>query len=536
MEINLDKAISTFYPNPSYQQVYFEAVANALDAGANRISIQIEIDSFDDSKTLKLRIKDNGHGFLGKNFEKFSRLLEVESNDHKGLGRLVYLSYFKEVIVESFYEKSNKRLFSFNHSFDGKSETSKVQEGISGSTLYFREYQKGTIYTYDYLVPEKVKDSIIQEFFPLLFKKKENGEQLAIEIELKTTQPNREKEFFSSKSSFDLKNLPKLKKRSFSDPSLDLFETFEIYYSIEGSQLKKEINTSICVDARTIEYDLVPLEAIPLGYQLRFIFMSDYFTGKTNSSRQKLILPDDVTEKALKSKLREEIGTIISEEIPNVETENKKTREILNKRYPHLIGYFPKRYAGLMQKTVAIEEAQKKFLNDQRRILECDDLNDEQYEKAIELSARALAEYVMYRTRIISRLKEMTPENDEKELHQLIVPMRQTLRREDLDDDIYSNNVWMLDDRFMTYNTILSDETMKNVIQEIALEDVEDSGRPDITLVFSGNPTKEHKVSVVVVELKKQGLKLAKNEEVLSQLSQRARKLLRYFPDKIERI
>jgi hypothetical protein len=183
-----------------------------------------------------------------------------------------------------------------------------------------------------------------------------------------------------------------------------------------------------------------------------------------------------------------------------------------------LSGYFPLHDAGLIFKNDALEEAQKRFFCDQKKVLECENLNDEQYGKALELSSRALAEYVMYRIRIISKLKAMTPENDEKELHGLIVPMRKTLREEEFDDDIYNNNVWILDDRFMSYNTILSDEFMAKVIKEISLDTIDDCSKPDITMVFSGNPEEEEKVSVVVVELKKYGLSLAKNEEVVSQL------------------
>jgi hypothetical protein len=41
MKININNAIATFFSNPSYEQIYFEAVANALDAGADEISIEI---------------------------------------------------------------------------------------------------------------------------------------------------------------------------------------------------------------------------------------------------------------------------------------------------------------------------------------------------------------------------------------------------------------------------------------------------------------------------------------------------------------
>ncbi len=537
MKINLNNAISTFYPNPSYEQVYFEAVANALDAGANQITIQIKIDAFDSPQTLQLAIEDNGIGFSDTNFEKFSQLLEVDRKDHKGLGRLVYLAYFQNVKIESLYEESKKRIFTFDKEFGGQSEIFE-EKGASSSILSFEKYAKEKIYKYDYLIPHKIKEKLIQEFFPFLFSKKEKGESLSIEIKLDVAHPSPEHNFFSSTTVFHLGDLPQLKKTTFKDSSQEFFQSFDIHYSIQKTSEEKVrfIYTAVCIDNRALEFDLVPLEAIPHGYELRCLFMSDYFEGKTNASRQKLELPDELTERALKEHLRTEIGIILDEEIPQVKLNNEQITKDLSNQFPHLNGYFSERPIGLIVKTIALEEAQKKFFSDQRKILECENLDDRQYEKAIELSSRTLAEYVMYRTRIISKLKNMTCDNHEKELHKLIIPMRKTLKSEGFDDDIYNNNVWMLDDRFMTYNIILSDETMTEVIRAIALDEVEDTSRPDITMVFSGNPNTEKPVNVVVIELKKHGLPLAKNEEVVSQLRQRARKLLKYFPRKIERI
>lgn len=39
MEINLKQAISMFFSQSSFDMVYLEAVANALDAGASKIHI-----------------------------------------------------------------------------------------------------------------------------------------------------------------------------------------------------------------------------------------------------------------------------------------------------------------------------------------------------------------------------------------------------------------------------------------------------------------------------------------------------------------
>jgi Histidine kinase-, DNA gyrase B-, and HSP90-like ATPase len=536
MEINLNNAVSIFYPNPSYEQVYFEAVANALDAGADRVSIQIKIDKFEETNTLQLIIDDNGKGFTDENFKRFSKLLEVRSHDHKGLGRLVYLAYFKEVKIESYYETSKKREFTLNSKFNGKSKV-KTEERSQGSILQFNGYHKNKVNSYAYLIPGKIKESLTKEFFPLFFRKKERGDGLHIEISLEVKEPNHAQSFVSGKTVLNFDDLPELEKATFKNLSLDFFQNFDIHYCIEKDiSRERSISTSVCVDDRAIEYDLIPIESIPHGYQLRFLFISGFFEGKTNASRQRLELPDEMTERTLRTSLRREIGHIINEKIPSIESDNKQIELELNSHYPHLSGYFPVHDAGLIFKNDALEEAQKRFFSDQKKVLECENLNDEQYDKALELSSRVLAEYVMYRMRIISKLKAITPENDEEELHRLIVPMRKILREEEFDDDIYNNNVWILDDRFMSYNTILSDKVMAKVIKEISLDEIDDDGRPDITMIFSGNPEKEKKVSVVIVELKKKGLPLVKNEEVLTQLRKRAKKLLQYFPEKIERI
>ena len=539
MEINLNEAIPTFHPNPSYEQVYFEAVANCLDAGADEIYIGISIESFDKSETLQLTIKDNGEGFTDKNYKKFSKLLVVDKKDHKGLGRLVYLAYFSSVTIESFFENTKKRAFVFDQDFK-KEDGERVEEcsqSPSGSVLNFQGYSKEKVYTYNFLIPEKIKDSLMHQFFPLFFNKKDRGEKLQIKIVLKVKNQSIENKFISSSTILDIDSLPQLEKKTFYDKSLDLFDGIDLYYSIQHNiEIKKSLYTAICVDNRAIEYELIPIEVIPNGYQTKFLFMSNYFTGKTNSSRQKLDLPNEVSEKYVKEVLRNEIGKIIDEKIPKVKEENKKMREKINQNYPHLDGYFSANSVGLIQKSVLIEEAQKKFFNDQRVILECEHLDDEKYDKAIELSSRTLAEYVMYRTRIISKLKEMSCNNSEKELHRLLVPTQKTLRKADFDNDIFNNNIWMLDDKFMSYNVILSDERMEKVIKEITTDEISDGSRPDIALVFSGDPLYAEKVNVVVIELKKHGLPLAKNEEVISQLRQRARKLLVYFPDKIEKI
>lgn len=92
----------------------------------------------------------------------------------------------------------------------------------------------------------------------------------------------------------------------------------------------------------------------------------------------------------------------------------------------------------------------------------------------------------------------------------------------------------------MTYTTAMSERTMSEVLDEITekTNDIKDDGRPDIAVIFSDNPeaSTDKTVDVIIIELKKRGISLAKTEEVESQLQQRAIKLLNYYPNKIQRM
>ena len=43
MNINIAKAIKQFFPNPSMEMVYFEAIANSLDAEADKIDLKTNL-------------------------------------------------------------------------------------------------------------------------------------------------------------------------------------------------------------------------------------------------------------------------------------------------------------------------------------------------------------------------------------------------------------------------------------------------------------------------------------------------------------
>ncbi|MBX3176262.1 MAG: sensor histidine kinase [Candidatus Hydrogenedentes bacterium] len=537
MKIKLDKAIAYFYPSPSFEQIYFETIANAIDAGATEVSIDIYIESFAKPETLSITIKDNGVGFTDRNFGKFSHLLDADSKDHKGLGRLVLLVYFSDVHVSSVFGKSNRREFDFTRDFGGEEKTTSLEgnESANGTTIKCESFLGERIKSYDYLRPSTIRERLLEHFFPLFFHKKQGKEELSIKIRLDTKTPNQEHNFYNSTSNLTLSDVPELTAVDFKDDSIDLIENITVHYRIDNDKLApKSVLTAFCVDGRTIKELLVPLTSIPEGHQLVFLFTSNLFSS-TDASRQSIDLTR-LPEKPLMAALRRQVASIIDQSISEVQERNVEIDRNIREKFPHLAGYFPTDTIGIIQREDAIEQAQRQFFLDQKDVLECTELDEKQYEKALNISARVLTEYILHRVQIIRRLKSISHENSESDIHNLIVPMRQTLRRDGAMADIYNNNIWVFDDKYMSYSTILSDESMEKVLSEITLEVEASDGRPDLTIVFSGDPATSPKVDVVLIELKKLGVSLAQKEEVVSQLRQRARRLLEYFPDRINRI
>ena len=87
MNVNLSNAVRMFYGKSSFEMVYMEAIANALDAMATEISVEISANSKKIAVTLQVTISDNGVGFTDGRFKKFSNLFDTEDTAHKGYPR-----------------------------------------------------------------------------------------------------------------------------------------------------------------------------------------------------------------------------------------------------------------------------------------------------------------------------------------------------------------------------------------------------------------------------------------------------------------
>lgn len=531
MEVNIKQALKVFFSKSSFEMIYFEAFANALDAGAT--DFYIDIKQGNELKELSLVLTDNGIGFTDERFRKFGKLFDVEEEpSHKGLGRLVYLCYFGKVHVESCFNNSVRRVFDFDESFKGTSQTIHMGNEDNGTVLTMTEFLGTKLGRNDYIKPSYIKNALLENFYMKFYKAKLVGKQLNIFIRLFVDGQIVSKETITTDSmpSFSVKELT---------TQMDFFNSIDLYYYVREVEIKEtKVITALAIDDRSHRVEIIADENLPKGYEMIFLLISESFQGNIDGTRQNLTISDNELT-IIKTIFRNGISEVIKEQFPQINKNNEKRVTYLKQTFPHLCGYFDNNDIGYSSQTDILKKAQDKFFRDQKEILGAKELNDEQFNKSLDLSARALTEYILFRQNVIKRMKGLDKNNKEEELHNLIAPKYAEFHGQDVVTDMYRNNVWVLDDKFMSYSTVLSEAEMSRVIDVLTEGEVrnKDNDRPDITLFFSGDPNDvSKKVDVVVVELKRLGLSVEQNSIVEIQLDTRTRRLAEYYGKRIQRM
>jgi len=531
MRVKLSKAVKMFFGNSSLEMVYFEAIANALDAGATKIGITISAQDYSQPETLTISIEDNGIGFTDERFGKFSNLFDVDDSTHKGLGRLVYLCYFEKTTITSNYEDFYSRKFEFSDAFEGKSEIVKNSNKNSGGTkISMSGYTLTKLAQHSFIQPNYLKTKILEKFYSRLYKLKQSEKQIEISVSATVNKSSAT----TILSTNDIPNFIPVKVEN----TLDFFSNIELYYHIEEEPMAIGAITAISIDDRTYPLDIIAQENLPIGYKMVFLLFSDYFDGKVDAARETISISELEQVKRL---FRDNIAKIIDEKLPQITQLNKERKQRLVNQFPHLNGYFEIESIGYTSQEDLLKKAQDKFFRAQREVLRASHLTDEQFKQSLELASRTLTEYILFRQNIINKLKTIDNKDKESVIHNLIVPRYERFDAANLKNDLYRNNIWVFDDKYMTYDIILSEKEMSEVIQVITDGEAfeKDDDRPDIAMIFSGNPhdeDKDKKIDVVIVELKKKGISSERNFDVETQLKKRAGKLMQFYNNKIQQI
>lgn len=531
MTIDLKQAVKLFYSQSSFDQVYQEAVANALDAGAKNIRIKFVASSLSDVKSFKMTISDDGVGFTEERFKKFSKLMNVEEEDieHRGLGRLVYLFYFDDVAIESYFDSNKYRSFDFNESLDANQKDYQPKviktDTPSGTVLTFKGYNLKKIRSKDFVDPIWIRVKLLKKFIIRLYHMKVHGDKFCITIESNISG-------ITTLETITPESIPSFEEIVFTS-CYSLDGEMKMFYSIVESE-RSSVITAISIDGRSEPVDVFAKDNEPLGYEMFFILYSDSFQGQTNASRQNITLSSSDL-KNIQREFRKQIVLILKEKLPKIIESHQKETERLQADFPHLKGYFEDNVIGICSLNDVVREAQNHFMSEQRELIFKCSLSDSDYEKSIELAGRSLAQYITFRQYIIKKLQSVDDQDKEEVIHNLIVPKREIIKAPNSIKNIYKNNIWIFDDKFMTFNTILSERETSDLLKAIDPENsTTNIDRPDIAIIFSDNPKTTPKVDVVIIELKKKGLKTGENIKVETQLEQRARALYPLYGDKIQ--
>jgi hypothetical protein len=292
----------------------------------------------------------------------------------------------------------------------------------------------------------------------------------------------------------------------------------------------------MAIDDRSEPVDIFAEGNEPQGYEMFFILYSDSFQGQTDAIRNKINIPKNELD-PIKKEFRKQIIEILKNKVPNAIQHQQNEEKKLKIEFPHLDGYFDENVIGICSQADVVREAQKKFMNEERRLLFKTSLNDDDYDKSLELAGRSLTQYITFRQYIINKLKDVDISDKEEIIHNLIVPKRQKIQAPNSYTNIYRNNIWIFDDKFMTFDVVLSEQETTELLKQIDEKTtIKDINRPDIAIIFSNDPSVSPKVDVVIIELKKKGLKGGENLKVEYQLEQRARALYSLYKDKIQSV
>lgn len=537
MDINLKVATSRLFPKSKFEMIYFEAVANALDAGATVIDIDIV---YRNSDFEKFTIIDNGCGLNEENYNRFSELMEAKDNAHKGQGRLVYLIYFENIeIISKFKDSTNnikKREFSFNYNFDkeyGKGTEQINGEGNRGGTKLSFLGKLKDLYRIKSIQANNIKEEILAEFLPCLYKMKQ--EDISLIINIKSNINDEE-----CISIIDVNDIPDFHCKSF--PTIELIPENNngtllrdpnsyLYYSVRSLDNEKQssIITSFAIDNRAKKIEIFDKSNYLPGVEAIFFLTSKHFEGCIDPTRQELTLEKkemDAVERTLKRYIREILeDKFESEYKKNIEQQSS----FVENRFPHLMGYVDSSQLGFQSTEKVIQSAQNKFFRKEFGILQKEKISEDDYEEIIELSARNLTEYILFRQIQIDALLEISNKNSEYEIHNTITPIKSIIYADDKKSNLFKNNAWILYDRFMSYLHSTSDISLQRITKSfnnIFYQESDSEERPDYLMFFSNKLDNDNdKLNLVCFEFKKLGNTKYDKSKAIIQLTDYAAEL-----------
>lgn len=531
-KINLRKFIAEHYRGGvTARDVIREAITNSIQAGSKNIAVDLIFsepnqEMFAGSKERwfleQLSITDDGEGFTTDNLNYFDEICTSHKDNigGKGVGRLSFLKYASKVEIRS---QLGTELVEFNYSPeftpDNVKRSNSTGSKSTSITLKDLTEQINTQVT-------KLVNSICDDLRLLLFLKFQQGQSIDLHFTHNSHQP------FDENFHFSGKDIKALSQREF-ELENELFKC----YLFRDEPPRKGIVAMLCADQLCIE-EVTISKRFDICRHLIFV-TSDYFNGRSNLERKSLEIPrtegeadmvSPISRDKLIPKLHDECMAMINELAENDINQFKTSNvEKLKKYYPFINVNSLGDDAALLDadeivKTYRAEQAKKEDqlvenLESGKRV-SLDDISH--------LASDDLARYIVHRALVIDSLANMPPESAEDAIHNAILPKKSN------GTEFRENNVWLIDDKFLSYSSIYSDETLSKIVQEVNNDfELKHQRRPDVAAFFSKDNDKQPN-KFVIIEFKKPGSDIFENTKSLTQCRLYASELSDHIPTVLE--
>ena len=483
MQVNI-KAVVDDLKNIQVKNVIYEAVMNAIEANATKIDIKIYTRNLDKENQKpyidKMQIIDNGEGFTQKNIQSFEeyRSAHKQNLGCKGIGRFIYLKIFNHINIKSQNAEIDFTCKGVN--------TRNIDSRHDLTTIYFLNPIQNPHINFDTIALN------IKEHFLAYFKLQTK------EIYINIYENDNFKEMIKST------DIPNFETKDFKVKNYQ----FTISYLFGNDKFKNEgfyaANKRVVVKNSEQEqdrkYDLPKDKDIKIFYVLE----STYFDKNVNDERNELrIYPkqknamqfEDLNWEEIYNELENQLSIIYKEHNFDIDKTIHANRRKSAIDVPYLSAYFADRNE-LNIKDMQ-DKAQQEFNEDKEFLRQKNNKSSKTYEiKLNKVTQAELAEYIFDRDKIIQKLRQSIEKGDiEEKIHNLFM----TKRTSDEVQDYKTNNIWLFDDRFMSYDKIFSDTQIKDIFPQLH-KNIE---RPDILSIVSNTYEKEKITDILLIEFKR---------------------------------
>ncbi len=569
VEVEISAILKNLSGNITFLQPALEAIVNSLEANATEIKVEFiknEQMSMDEkvSKINSYIITDNGDGFNKANIESFKKLW----SDYKlqlgckGSGRFTWLKVFKNILIESEIRANNMRViipFSVNYGNQDIASSlvnNKIEKNITRVTFtnlteeYFKsatdkKFKRDKRENADLnVIHDKIYNSLLVKLFLL---KQEN-----IKFDICLILGEQEMHITND-------SIPTLEFEHFTMPADYLNQPevpFTLYY-IFNKNNKNSKKVYLCAAGRIVttlkDDDLGFSASLPNKDSFDMLLCSEYLDKNVGDDRTTLsgleglkqaTLDKPLIMSTIINHLKKKVNEIIVKRYPDLADTNLTIKENAINRAPHLTKYIRETSDLLVSETSLITAAQKAFnekkIEIQRKFtgllaeanVDPSELNNSLNDIS-EMALSELGEYILYRDAIIKALQRAIIDTTKNEdfIHDIFMPRRS---KADTHSDGYATNLWLFDDKFMTFTNAFSDTNFKQIVEAIfdnttSLTDELGMNlkKPDLVIFFN----KEISRDALIVEFKGANAPLGEKEKAIGEIGRNCLLLKEKVPE-----